>query len=252
MKIIISPAKKMNIDSDTFAAEGTPVFIKDAKLLRNAVRALTFQEAKVLWKCNDQLARLNYERFQHMVPERGLTPAIMSYEGLQYQYMAPGVFTTEGISYIEKHLRILSGFYGVLRPFDGVTPYRLEMQAKLSVNGCKDLYDFWGDRLYKSVIDEDRTIINLASREYARCIEKYMQPGDRFLTVDFGELAGKRVKQKGTLAKMARGRMVRFLAENGIENPEQMKEFREMGFSFREELSGKEKYVFVREESSRQ
>lgn len=245
MKIIISPAKKMNVDRDSFAVGGLPEFLEETKELMRAVQALSFSEARALWKCNDRLAELNYRRFRDMDPERGLTPAVMSYEGLQYQHMAPGVFTSEALSYLAEHLRILSGFYGLLKPFDGVTPYRLEMQAQLAVKGCRDLYEFWGRRLYQSLVREDRVIVNLASREYSRCIEKYIGPEDRFITVEFGELADGKVKQKGTLAKMARGEMVRFLAENQIGSPEDMKEFRELGFSYCGDLSDAGKYVFL-------
>lgn len=246
MKIIISPAKKMNVDTDTFEIDGLPEFIDDAEILMERIRALSFSEAKALWKCNDKLALLNYERFQKMDLKRSLTPAVISYEGLQYQHMAPGVFTTEALSYIGEHLRILSGFYGLLRPFDGVTPYRLEMQAALSVKGYKDLYDFWDGRLYEKLTDDDGIIINLASKEYSRCIEKYITPAERFITIEFGELVDGNVKQKGTLAKMARGEMVRFLAEKAICEPEEIKTFRELGFSYVKELSGAEKYVFIR------
>ena len=236
----------MNVDTDSFAADGLPAFLAETKTLMTAIQSLSFAEAKALWKCNDKLATLNYRRFQEMNLERGLTPAVMAYEGLQYQHMAPGVFTTEALSYIGEHLRILSGFYGLLRPFDGVTPYRLEMQAALSVKGYKDLYDFWDGRLYEKLADDDGIIINLASKEYSRCIEKYITPAERFITIEFGELVDGNVKQKGTLAKMARGEMVRFLAEKAICEPEEIKTFRELGFSYVKELSGAEKYVFIR------
>lgn len=245
MKMIISPAKKMNVDTDTYETDGLPEFMEDARILRDTVKALSFEQAKALWKCNEKLARLNYERFQTMDLEHALTPAVIAYEGLQYQHMAPGVFTSEELSYIREHLYILSGFYGLLRPFDGVVPYRLEMQAGLSVKGCKDLYGFWGERLYQRVLGDGCTIINLASKEYAKCIEKYITPKDRFLTVEFGVMTEGKVRQKGTLAKMARGEMVRFMAQNRIENPEGMKEFKELGFSFSSELSGKDRYVFL-------
>lgn len=246
MKIIISPAKKMNVDTDSFIADEMPEFIEDARILMNAIKTMTLAEAKTLWKCNDKLAKLNYERFKGMDLERALTPALLAYEGLQYQHMAPKVFTNEALSYIAEHLRILSGFYGILRPFDKVTPYRLEMQAKLSVNGYRDLYDFWGNRLYKSLLDNDKIIINLASKEYSQCIEQYITKDDTFLTIEFGELTGGKVRQKGTLAKMARGEMVRFLSENQVEDLEQIKEFHELQFSYVKELSDKKKYVFIR------
>lgn len=246
MKIIISPAKKMNTDTDTLPVSGMPEFIEDTKILMNAVKALTYEQAKELWKCNDKLARLNYERFQNMNPERALTPAVISYEGLQYQHMAPVIFTARALSYITEHLRILSGFYGLLKPFDGVVPYRLEMQAALSVNGSRNLYEFWSGRLYKSLTDKDRIILNLASKEYAQCIEKYLMPGDQFITLEFGELLNGKVRQKGTLAKMARGEMVRFMAENQIEDLEGLKEFHALDFSFSEGLSCRDRYVFLR------
>jgi cytoplasmic iron level regulating protein YaaA (DUF328/UPF0246 family) len=245
MKIIISPAKKMNVDTDSLEVTGVPGFIEDTIILMHEIQSLSLSEAKALWKCNDKLAELNYKRHKDMDLLRSLTPAVIAYEGLQYQHMTPGVLTTEELSYISDHLRILSGFYGILKPFDGVTPYRLEMQAKLSVNDFKDLYDFWGDRLYQSLVDNDRIIINLASKEYSQCIEKYITPKDRFITIEFGEVMEGKVKQKGTLAKMARGEMVRFMAENNISNLIGIKDFHELGFAYSKDLSNATKYVFV-------
>ncbi len=247
MKIIISPAKKMNTDTDTFQICDLPEFMADTKTLMSKIRSLSLEDVKALWKCNDKLAELNYKRFQDMDLERVLTPAIMAYEGLQYQHMAPRVFTEDALSYVKEHLRILSGFYGLLRPFDGVTPYRLEMQAKLPAGKCKDLYEFWGDRLYKGLLDDDRTIVNLASKEYSRCIETYIGQKDRWITIEFGELADGKVRQKGTLAKMARGEMVRFLAENRIGDTDRIKEFTGLGFTYSRDLSDNGKYVFVKE-----
>ena len=124
--------------------------------------------------------------------EKNLTPALLSYEGIQYQYMAPNVFSREAWDYVQKNLRILSGLYGVLKPLDGVVPYRLEMQAKVRLGGKRNLYDFWGCKLYEQVIDQSRTIINLASKEYSKCVEPYLQPEDRFITVSYTHLCGKR------------------------------------------------------------
>ena len=245
-QIIISPAKKMNVDTDSFAVRAMPRFLKDTEILMRRIQSLSLAEARALWKCNDALAELNFQRFRDMDLEHRLTPAVMAYEGLQYRHMAPGVLTQGALSYIAGHLRILSGFYGLLRPFDGVTPYRLEMQARLAVDTCRDLYEFWGNRLYKSLTEESGTVINLASKEYSRCIEKYITAKDRWITVEFGELDAGKIKQKGTLAKMARGEMVRFLAENGICDPKDIKEFHELGFSYCGQLSSPEKYVFIK------
>ena len=136
------------------------------------IRALSYEEAKDLWRCNDKIAALNYERFQKMNLLKALTPALIAYEGIQYQYMAPEVFTQKEWDYVQEHLRILSGFYGVLKPLDGVVPYRLEMQAKACAGRTGNLYEFWGDKLYREIDDGDRIILNLASKEYFKCIEK--------------------------------------------------------------------------------
>lgn len=248
MRTIISPAKKMNIDSDTLPCQELPALLEKTEQIMRWMKSLTYGEAKKLWCCNDKIARLNYGRFQEMDLRQNLTPAVLSYEGIQYQYMAPGVFSKEELLYIQRHLRILSGFYGILRPFDGVVPYRLEMQAKAKIGETKDLYEFWSDRLYEQLQkeNEDRVIVNLASKEYSRCVEKYRQEEDVFLTCIFGEWKKDKIIQKGTQAKMARGEMVRFMAERGIENLEELKEFQRLGYGFCEELSSAEEYVFVK------
>ena len=160
--------------------------------------------------------------------------------------MAPTVFETEMLHYVQEHLRILSGFYGILKPMDGVTPYRLEMQAKLELNGAKNLYAYWGDRLYKELRDSSGIIVNLASKEYSKCIEKYLQAEDSYITCNFFEDVQGKLVQKGVYCKMARGEMVRFMAENRIEKPEGIKQFAVMGYHFSEELSSKKEYVFLR------
>ena len=246
MRIIISPAKQMRVETDLFACRELPLFLERAEILMEWIRSLSYEEQKKLWACNDKIARQNSERFAHMDLRRNLTPALLAYDGIQYTYMAPAVFEDGQYDYVQEHLRILSGFYGMLRPMDGVVPYRLEMQAKAGVSGHKDLYDFWGESLYREALDESRIIINLASKEYSRCIEKYLQPQDRYITCIFGEPEGGRIVQKGVYAKMARGEMVRYLAGIRAGSPEQMKDFDWSGYRFDEGRSSDSEYVFVR------
>lgn len=245
MKIIISPALTMKIETDIFPVLGQAMYLEDTKKLMDAIRGLTYEEAKRLWTCNDKLATLNYKRFANMDLDRAVTPAILSYVGMQYQHMSPNVFTEEALTYIKAHVRIISGFYGVLAPFDGVVPYRLELGAKFSFSDYKDLFEFWGDKLYRGVLDEDRTIVNLTSKEYARAVEKYVTSKDRFVTIEFGQLIDGQVKQKATIAKMARGEMVRYMAENQVENLEQIHDFNFMNFTFCKERSNEKHYVFL-------
>ena len=153
--------------TDTLSPQALPAFLPETERLLSALRSLSRQELKQLWRCSDAITDLNVERLARMELGKGLTPALLSYQGIQYQYMAPGVFETGQFTYLQEHLRILSGFYGMLRPFDGVTPYRLEMQARLSVNGCPDLYAFWGDRLARALAGEAGLVVDLASQEYS-------------------------------------------------------------------------------------
>lgn len=248
MKLLISPAKKMRADTDFLAPKSVPALLEHARVLAGWLRGLDYPALKKLLSCNGAIAELNFRRYQEMDFGWANTPALLAYEGIQYQYMAPQLFTAEQFAYVEAHLRILSGLYGVLRPFDGVTPYRLEMGARLKTPFCKSLYDFWGDGLYRALTaDGTDTLVNLASEEYARAVRPWISPPVRWIHVVFGELDGERLVEKGVYVKMARGEMVRFLAERGAETPEAMKDFDRMGYAYAPERSDDTTYVFLRE-----
>lgn len=244
MKIILSPAKKMNTDLDSLDYLDLPQYLEQTAEILEWLRTRSYAQLKKLWQCNDKIAEQNFARLKNMELDKRLTPAILSYEGIAYQYMAPAVFEYTQFDYVQEHLRILSGFYGVLKPMDGVTPYRLEMGAKAPIHGHKDLYDLWGKRIYDSVRDEDGVIVNLASKEYSKCIEKYLTDKDTYITVTFCEVSGDKLISKGTYAKMARGEMVRYMAEMQIKNPMDIKKFNRLGYSYREDLSSDLEYVF--------
>ena len=246
MRIILSPAKKMNINTDSLAPLCLPEYIDSTVEILSCLKHKSHDELKKLWGCSDKIAEQNYERLENMNLYDNLTPAILSYEGIAYQYMAPAVFETAHLDYVQEHLRILSAFYGVLKAMDGVTPYRLEMQAKVCIGKAGNLYDFWGGKLYDLVRDESGIIINLASKEYSKCIERFITKEDRYITITFCEKSGDKLVTKGTYAKMARGEMVRFMAENNIEDPEEIKTFHRLGYNFRADLSDESEYVFER------
>lgn len=254
MKIIISPAKQMQVETDLVEAAGTPAFLEKAGQISSVLKTYEKEELKKLFQANDKITELNYQRYRNMDLDVHGTPAVLAYVGIQYQSMAPRVFTEKQWTYVRDHLYILSGLYGALKAMDGVVLYRLEMQAKLSVNGSRDLYDYWGDSIYQEIIKEEGqspVIINLASKEYSKVVEPYLKPGDRFLTCVFGEevpekTGRQKIKVKATQAKMARGSMVRFLADRQAETPEIMKEFDLGGYCFSEELSSENEYVFLK------
>ena len=133
----------------------------------------------------------------------------------------------------------------MLRPFDGVTPYRLEMQARRSVDGHRDLYDFWGAKLAGQLATETDFVLNLASKEYSRAVEPHLPSAVRFLTCTFGELKGGKVVEKGTMRKMARGQMVRWMAENSVTDSEDIKDFADLDYRFSLARSSKNNHVFI-------
>lgn len=246
LRIIISPAKKMNADTDSLPVESLPQFLLQTERLMEALRGMSPDELQALWKCSSSIARQNIARLEHMNLRHGLTPAILAYEGIQYRYMAPGVMDEAQLRYLREHLRILSGFYGLLRPFDGVIPYRLEMQAKLSVDGTKDLYAFWGGTLAEQLAAEAEMIIDLASKEYSRAVRPYLPERVKPLTCVFGERKDGKVIEKGTMCKIARGQMVRWLAENKISRQEDVKNFSELDYKFDKELSEESIFIFIK------
>lgn len=241
MRIILSPAKTMKRAEEVLPFTSYPVYIDKAEILMNRLKSMNYEELKKLWGCSEKLALENYERLQTMDLRKDPSPALTTYDGLAFKYMAPVVFDNSQFEYVGEHLRILSGFYGSVKPFDGVVPYRLEMKADL------DLYEFWGRSIYEEVVDDSRTILNLASKEYSKCIEKYLEPEDRFITCIFAEMVNGKLVQKGTYAKMARGEMVRFMAENDIQDVEDIRKFDRLGFRYLEEKSNYEKIVFLKE-----
>lgn len=254
VKIIISPAKKMQVESDVMESVGTPWLLEETRRVLAVMQGFSREELKRIFKANDRITEENYQRYREMDLARGLTPAVLAYSGLAFSNMAPQVFTDGQWDYVKRNLKILSGFYGILNALDGVVPYRLEMQAKVAIDGKRDLYEFWGNRIYRILADEvraesagedGRVILNLASKEYSRVIEPFVEEDIRFVTCVFAEYVDGKLVTKGTKAKMARGQMVSFLAKENAVTLEKVKEFRELGFVWQEKLSSDGQFVFV-------
>lgn len=154
-----------------------------------------------------------------------LSPALFSFKGLAFTYMAPQVFSKDELDFLENRLFILSGLFGLIRPFDAISPYRLEMMANLSAEKSKNLYEFWGDLIYREIFKSNDIVLNLASVEYSKCLSKYLKKDDKLIDVYFLEYKDNKLLQKASYSKMARGSMVRFIAENKIQNIEELKKF---------------------------
>ncbi len=246
MKIIISPAKKMNIDTDSLDYIKTPHFINKAEEIKSCLLKLSYEEIKKLWVCNEEIANLNYHRLHHSSLNKNLTPAILAYEGIQYKYMAASVFDKNQFNYLNENLYILSGMYGALSAFCGVVPYRLEMAAKLKIKDNKNLYEFWGSDIAKFIEKDTDIILNLASDEYSKVIKNHLNKNTKFITVNFCQEKNNKLIQKATFCKMARGEMVRFMAENNIKDIESIKKFTGQKFIFSKEYSNEDTLTFLK------
>lgn len=245
MRILISPAKKMT-DTSSIPWEGTPLLLARAKAVMSALKRVPREEIRTLYRCSEKLAEETYRLLFHFDFEKRRTPALLAYQGIQFQYMSPSVFSEKQWENAQKSVRILSGLYGIVKPLDGISPYRLEMENKLSVQGEANLYRYWGSSLHDALYDGEGVVLNLASEEYARCIRPFVEKGERFVDVLFLEEANGKRAEKGVYAKMARGRMTRFLSDFSAPKPEDCLAFSDLGYRFDSNASNEDRIVFVR------
>lgn len=246
MKIILSPAKKMKIVDSSYITLSKSGLLNESKKLLDYLKSLSLPELKDIWLCSDKLASKSYLELSRLNLDNLQSPAILSYDGIAYTYMAPSIFDGDMYNYINENLYILSALFGALKPSDGVMPYRLEMQAKFEFLTFNNLYDFWGDKIYKLIHPDDGVIINLASKEYSDAVRPFISSSDRFIDINFVESVNNKLVTKATFAKMARGEMVRFMAENKIETLEELKNFDRLNFSFRSDLTTENELFFER------
>ncbi|OXC49085.1 hypothetical protein AYP97_04565 [Lactobacillus crispatus] len=244
MKIIIAPAKIMKIDRDSFPIQSKPQFLDKTRILERFLKSRSNEQLKDLWHASENVTKQSILQLENMNLDERLTPAILAFSGIQYQYMAPDLFTQPALDYIQKNLRILSGFYGMLRPFDGVCPYRLELNTKMVGFRDYSLYHFWGSDIAENLFQEDNIVIDLASKQYTGLVKPYLSQGRQLITVDFQELKNGKWKTVGVHAKMARGEMVRYIAEKQIKNPTDLQDFNDFEFQFEPDVSTKDHYVF--------
>lgn len=250
MKIIISPAKKMKRE-EYVAPLHRPMFLKEAGELLSFLRSLSDSEKAKVWKVKGALLSSSLSSLSMLSLEDIGSPAIFSYDGIQYTYMSPSSFTDSMLEYAEKNLRIISGLYGLLRPLDGVGTYRLEMESPISIPGYGDLYSYWGGKIASSLMEDDRLLVNLASAEYSKAVLPYLPSTVNVVTPVFLDWEKGRYVSKGVYAKMERGEMVRFLAETGAETVEDIMKFSSRGYEFSRFLSDSNTLCFVRKDEEK-
>ena len=250
MKIIISPAKKMRRE-EYVAPLHRPMFLKEAGELLSFLRSLSDSEMAKVWKVKGALLSSSLSSLSMLSLEDIGSPAIFSYDGIQYTYMSPSSFTDSMLEYAENNLRIISGLYGLLRPLDGVGTYRLEMESPISIPGYGDLYSYWGGKIASSLMEDERLLVNLASAEYSKAVLPYLPSTVNVVTPVFLDWEKGRYVSKGVYAKMERGEMVRFLAETGAETVEDIMKFSSRGYEFSRFLSDSNTLCFVRKDEEK-
>jgi Uncharacterized protein conserved in bacteria len=256
MLILISPAKTLDYQSELATTRYTqPELLDNSQQLIREARKLSAPQIKKLMGISDKLADLNATRFHDWQPD--FTPdnarqAILAFKGDVYTGLQAETFSEADFDFAQQHLRMLSGLYGVLRPLDLMQPYRLEMGIRLENARGKDLYHFWGDTITEKLNDAlsaqgDDIVVNLASDEYFKSVKPKVLKGRIIKPVFLDEKNGK-FKVISFYAKKARGLMTRFIIENRLNRPEQLKTFNSEGYFFDEETSVADELVFKRHE----
>ena len=259
MFFVLSPAKNLNEkDPSPVSSFTLPDLLPEAEILMQELRQLAPQQIAELMHVSDKIALLNSERnaawHTPFTPENA-KQAVFMFNGDVYEGISADTLKPEQIDYLQQHVRLLSGLYGVLRPLDLMQPYRLEMGTVFANSRGKNLYEFWGDKITDLLnqtleqADSD-VLINLASQEYFKSVNT-KKLNARLITPIFKDEKNGKYKIISFYAKRARGLMVRYAAEHGITDPEMLKNFDYEGYSFNEAASNEAEWVFMREEQSK-
>ena len=239
MKIIISPAKTMVEGEGEYAS--LPQCISHADQIRQYVCSLQIPQLMQMWGCSEKIAEANYKRFADMDLHAHLMCAIERYTGMQYQNLDYSSLSDAHQEYIKDHVFIVDAFYGLLKPDDGIVTYRMDFHADLQIEDAVNLYAYWKD-VPASLIQDD-VLINLASDEYAKAILPYYK--GKVINIRFARYKNGKLVSASTLAKKARGRFLRWMAQEGIENTEHLKLFACDGFVFEPAASSDTVFIFV-------
>lgn len=246
MKIIFSPSKEMR-DRDILSLSSSPIFFKEkhSELLK-MLQSFSKEEIAEIMKIKGKLLEETFENIRNFDSLKEIS-AFSLYNGVSFKNLELEKYDKSNVEYAENSLLILSAFYGVLHPSDSVKNYRLDMTMKLS---SSSLYSFWNREVtdYISCLlknDSDKTLINLASGEYSKMIERKHFPY-RIIDIDFKENKNGKFQSVSSFAKQGRGSMLNYLIKNRINDAEKIKEFSELGYSINNELSDKDKFIFTR------
>ena len=252
MLLVISPAKKLNencfLKYDLSLSK--PNCLNESKILVSTLKKYSPKALQKLMNVSQNIARLNYDRYSKWKTpfnKKNSYPAILLFEGDVYKGINANNFDKSDFNFAQKHLRILSGLYGILKPLDLIQPYRLEMGTSIKIKKFNNLYEFWGDKITDKINNDNKNkpLINLASNEYFKSINESYIKGE-VINIIFKEKKGNNYKVIGILAKKARGIMSRYIIKNKIKDPERLKKFSLDSYRFNKTLSTEQDWVFTR------
>ena len=255
MLTVLSPAKTLDYESPSITDQAsTPQFMDQSALLVDDARTLAPDDIRSLMGVSEAIASLNHERFMNWAPESttaNAKQAILAFKGDVYTGLEAETMSTNDLEFAQAHLRILSGLYGLLRPLDLMQPYRLEMGLKFSNQRGKNLYEFWGERITDAINADlvsagTETLVNLASNEYFKAVKTKSLNAD-IITPQFKDLKNGQYKMISFFAKKARGVMARYIIDNQLTDPDQLKSFTGSGYYFSAEQSSGNNLVFLRD-----
>lgn len=250
MLILISPAKTLDYSDPNFKDHTLPDFQSDTRALVSIMKKKSAKEISGLMHISDSLATLNRDRYKTFQKEfnfENSKQALLAFKGDVYTKMEVDDYSEEDFEFAQKHLRILSGLYGLLKPLDLIQPYRLEMGTKLENKKGKNLYEFWDKKIAQAInkVAKGEPIVNLASQEYFKAVQKKCLKSP-VINIHFKEYKDENYQVVGFFAKQARGMMSNFAIKNKINNPEELKLFGQEGYEYSEKLSTEFDWLFVR------
>jgi cytoplasmic iron level regulating protein YaaA (DUF328/UPF0246 family) len=254
MLILISPSKNLDFKpQETLKAFTMPGFPDESIQLMQELKKMGYAELRQLLGISPQLARLTHERIQawhYPFSPAEAKQAILAYSGDVYAGLDALSFSRDDFTYAQSNLRILSALYGILRPLDLMQPHRLDMKTPLKTDNCRNLYEFWSEKITRKILEllnrsEYEVLINLASEEYFRAVDTSLLSHE-VITPVFKDYHDGKYVTLGTLAKKARGLMSRFIIRNRLTDPERIKLFAEDGYFYNDPLSQGNTWVFTR------
>ena len=251
MKILISPAKSLDFENNVETSiSSKPIFADQALKINNTIKNLSAPDLSSLMNISPKLSELNWSRNQDFQKiDSKDKEAIFAFNGDVYDGIDANTINTSNHEKLQNSLRILSGLYGILKPFDKIKAYRLEMGTKISINGSKNLYDFWKENVTKSLVNEvneNDIIVNLASNEYFSVIDQSLI-SNTIVNPQFKDFKNGKLKIISFYAKKARGLMTRFLIDNEINSLSDIESFNSSGYMFSQnETRNPLEPVFVR------